>query len=73
MLERTRGEGKALLPSPDYIVLGHKEYVVYLNPHSGNLRCHERREKGITILGKHVLLLTLRISPLDIILLFLIM
>ena len=30
-----RGEGKALLPPPDDIVLGHKEYVVYQNIHSG--------------------------------------
>ena len=31
-----RGEGKALLLPPDDSVLGHKEYVVYQNLHSGN-------------------------------------
>ena len=30
-----RGEGEKLLPPPDDLVLGHKERVLYQNPHSG--------------------------------------
>ena len=30
-----RGEGEKLLPPPDDLVLGHKEHVLYQNPHSG--------------------------------------
>ena len=32
-----RGEDKKPLPPPNDIVLGHKEYVMFQNPHSGTI------------------------------------
>ena len=39
----SRGGDKKLLPPPDDIVLGHKEYVIFHNPRSGNFE--QSREK----------------------------
>lgn len=39
----SRGENRKVLPPPDDIVLGHKEFVVFQNPRSGNFE--QSREK----------------------------
>jgi hypothetical protein len=42
----SRGEDKKLLPPPDDIVFGHKEYVIYQNSKSGNFE-QSRKKRNV--------------------------